>query len=213
MKIYGFSGFGADERIFRKLDLKEHELVFVDWIEPQAKESLQHYALRMAKAIDTTNDFAILGISFGGMIATEIAKASKPKHTILLSTVMVKVEKPALYKMAEMLSLQHLIPYRFLKKYHRIDRYFFGLQHRSDIQLFKRVLLDTDLELLKWGMKAILTWKNTERIHCLRIHGTKDRVIPINKHLKADVVLNGGHLLPLTHPKEIEQAILQELSF
>jgi hypothetical protein len=81
-KIYFISGLGADKRIFSFLDLSFCEPVFVDRITPLKNESLQGYALRLGKNIPG-KDPVIIGISFGGMLATEIAKVNpSPKSSL-----------------------------------------------------------------------------------------------------------------------------------
>ena len=211
MKIYCLSGFGADHRVFRKLQLNNHELIHINWIPPKAKESLKSYASRLAEQIPAEEKSCLLGISFGGMLATEIAKKRQFHHVILLSTIMTRREMRLIYRVLGKAGLYHLLPLQWLKKYHRIDNYFFGLQHRSDIKLFKKVLLDTDFNFLKWGVEAMLKWENNQSIHCTRIHGTKDKIIPAGKLTQVNYFIEGGHLLPLTHPKQIEGILDKEL--
>lgn len=210
MKIYCLSGFGADYRVFRKLQLNNHELIHINWIEPKNKETLQAYAARLVELMLDLENSCLLGISFGGMLAVAIAKQKRLSKVVLLSTIMHRKEMPNRYRILGETGLYRLLPLQWLKKYHRIDNYFFGLQHRSNIKLFKKVLLETDLEFLKWGVEAMLNWKNTETIDCIRIHGTKDKIIPTRKLSQVDYFIDGGHLLPLSHPKELEK-ILEEV--
>lgn len=75
MNVYFISGLGADKRIFSKLTLSaEFDIIHIDWIVPFSKETLVSYAKRLSKVIDVNNPFALIGVSFGGMIAVEIAK-------------------------------------------------------------------------------------------------------------------------------------------
>ena len=39
--IYLFSGLGADERVFQKLDFSNYEVTFVKWIEPIQNEPIE----------------------------------------------------------------------------------------------------------------------------------------------------------------------------
>jgi len=64
MKIYAIPGLGADKRVFEYLHL-DYELVALEWIQPQKRENLKNYALRLAKSIDTSEPYGILGVSFG----------------------------------------------------------------------------------------------------------------------------------------------------
>ena len=40
------------------------------------------YAKRMAGKINTEEEFGILGVSFGGLVAVEMSKILKPKMTV-----------------------------------------------------------------------------------------------------------------------------------
>jgi hypothetical protein len=49
---------------------------------------------------------------------------------------------------------------------------------------------------------AILQWEGlgSVQVRCFRIHGRRDVLIPPPAH--ADLLLDGGHLISMTHPKE-----------
>ncbi|UZR94880.1 hypothetical protein [Chondrinema litorale] len=110
MKIYAISGLGADERVFKYLKL-DCELIPLHWIKPQKNESIESYALRLSKNIDTKQEtFGILGVSFGGLIATEITKVLNPKFTILISSAETKGELRSIYRVFGKTHLIRLIP-------------------------------------------------------------------------------------------------------
>ncbi|MEH6513989.1 MAG: hypothetical protein V7734_12910 [Maribacter arcticus] len=75
MKIFAISGLGADERVFNFLTL-DHEIVPIRWIAPKRKETIIAYSERLIQEykISDENEYAILGVSFGGLIAIEISK-------------------------------------------------------------------------------------------------------------------------------------------
>lgn len=73
MIIYAFSGLGADERVFTFLNLP-YKIKTVNWISPQVNESIELYSKRISTKIDTTTPFALLGVSFGGLVVAEINK-------------------------------------------------------------------------------------------------------------------------------------------
>lgn len=72
-RIYILNGLGADERVFQLLDFSDFSPIFIQWIIPEQNESIENYASRLLQQIDTPNPL-ILGLSFGGMMATEISK-------------------------------------------------------------------------------------------------------------------------------------------
>ena len=95
--IYCISGLGADYRVYDYLNLK-YELVHLNWIAPKNKETIESYAFRLSKFIDIREDFYLIGVSFGGLIATEISKIIRPKFLFLISSVHLKSELPLLYR-------------------------------------------------------------------------------------------------------------------
>ena len=98
MKIYCISGLGADERLFKHLHLPGHELVFVPWITPAKHESIGDYAQHLISIHNMEEGCAVLGVSLGGMVATEIALRIPVAHTILISTIKTCAEAPAYYR-------------------------------------------------------------------------------------------------------------------
>ena len=70
---YLFSGLGADHRAFQYLDVPGYAMIHVKWIEQEKNETLERYVKRLAKQITMPNP-VFIGLSFGGMVAIEVAK-------------------------------------------------------------------------------------------------------------------------------------------
>lgn len=77
-KIYTIGGLGSDHRAFQHLDLNA-ELHVLKWEQPQQKQSLSDYALRMSKQIEVGFEGWLIDVSFGGIVAQEIAKLNPLK--------------------------------------------------------------------------------------------------------------------------------------
>lgn len=210
-RVYFISGLGADRRAFRKLTFPtDFELVHLDWIPPLTKESLEDYANRMALGIDTSKPFYLIGLSFGGMLATEISRKLNPLHTFIISSAPVFKELPWYYRLAGVLSLQKLVPLSLMKKGNGIGLTFLGAKTHDERMLLKQLIADSDPVFMKWALTCILTWRNRERPSNLtHIHGTADRILPI-KYYKPDVVVNGGgHFMVYANATEISNYIIQ----
>ncbi|SER45311.1 alpha/beta hydrolase [Pedobacter rhizosphaerae] len=150
MNVYLISGLGADRRIFGKLKFPENTVInHIDWIPPQPKEKLANYAQRLSEIIDPSKPFAIIGVSFGGMIAVEIAKVLSPVVTIIISSSLKSSHLPISYQLAGKLNLLPLIPASLLKSSNKLTQnYFFGIKTAVEKKLLSKIVNDTDAQFL-----------------------------------------------------------------
>jgi len=206
MKVYFISGLAADCRVFKYVQLPDgFEKIFIDWIPPGPAESLQSYSLRLAEVIDTTEQFALVGLSMGGMIATEIAKVHPPAACILLCSVPTHLHMPGYYKWAFTLKLHKLVPIGLLKKASMLKRGFTP-DTASDKALLKTVIKDSDPAFIRWAMHAILSWQNeTIPASLWHIHGTKDEILPIRYTKPTHVIEGGNHLMIMSKAEPLNE--------
>jgi pimeloyl-ACP methyl ester carboxylesterase len=92
-ELYIFSGLGADERVFQQLDFSGFSTTFIKWIVPQDTETIENYATRLLDQITTTKP-TLIGLSFGGLIAVEVAKQIDTEKVILIASAKTKNEIP-----------------------------------------------------------------------------------------------------------------------
>lgn len=210
MKIYGISGLGADQRVFKYLKL-DCEFIPIDWITPLKKESIENYALRLAQVIDTNETFGILGVSFGGLVATEISKKLNPKLTILISTAEINKELPTIYRLFGQTGIINWMPKQLFDPPRFLAHWIFGTQRKK---LLNAILEDTDLTFAKWAIQELLTWKNIEKISNprLKISGTKDKLIPPSSSENTFLIENGEHFMIVDKAVEISRIINNELN-
>jgi pimeloyl-ACP methyl ester carboxylesterase len=212
-RIYFISGLGADRRAFRELKFpRQFELVHLDWIPPLQNESLAGYADRLTKKIDTSEPFYLVGLSFGGMLATEIAKKLNPIHTFLISSIPVFKDLPWYYRTAGALSLEKLVPLSLFKKGNNIGLKFLGAKTDDEKALLKQLVLDSDPAFMKWALTAILNWRNVQRPkNITNIHGTADHILP-HRYTNPDVLIpGGGHFMVYADAEEMMKIILPKL--
>ena len=209
-KVYFISGLGADKRAFSFLDLSFCEPIFIEWIKPLKKESLQHYALRLKDQIKEPAAI-IVGVSFGGMLATEMAKSDSTIRAIIISSNKVKKEFPKFFLAGKYIPLYKWMPSSLLKKAAIFRRLFFGPAGEKQKKIFRQILNDTDTTFTKWAVYSILHWENSfVPDNLIHIHGTSDKLLPF-RLVKADFSINKGtHLMIMNHPGEIS-AILKNV--
>ncbi|MBK7009795.1 MAG: alpha/beta hydrolase [Saprospiraceae bacterium] len=210
-ELYIFSGLGADERVFQRLDFSGFPTTFVKWVIPQASETIEHYATRLLDQITTTKP-TLIGLSFGGLIAVEVAKQIDTEKVILIASAKTKDEVPFYYRFAGQLGLHQLLPTRLLKSSNVITNWFFGTNCTFDKQLLKQILIDTDLTFLNWAIDKVARWTNqTQTKNIFHIHGTSDRILPIKFVNCNSTVKNGGHLMTINKADELNNILRQQL--
>jgi len=210
-ELYIFSGLGADERVFQRLDFSDFTTTFIKWIVPQDNETIENYAKRLLDQITTTKP-TLIGLSFGGLIAVEVAKQIDTEKVILIASAKTKKEIPFYYRLAGQLGLHKFLPIRLLKSSNFITNWFFGTSSTFDKQLLKQILIDTDPTFLKWAIDKLAKWTNvTYTKSIFHIHGTSDKILPlafVNSNVK---IINGGHLMTLNKAEELNKILLQQL--
>ena len=208
MKVYFIPGLGADYRIFNHVRLPEgFEPVFMHWKQPLPGESLEDYSQRMGAEIDVEEPFVLIGLSMGGMIATEISKQVKPKKLILLSSVGTRKELPQYFNYVHKYNLHHLIPAKVFTSASIIKR-LFTAESREDKALLREIIRDTDPSFVRWAMDAILNWKNEEEPErCYHIHGDRDEILPLKYTHATHVVHKGTHMMVLNRADELNRLL------
>jgi pimeloyl-ACP methyl ester carboxylesterase len=210
-KIYCISGLGADEKIFKNLELSGYELHHISWMRPHSGETIENYASRMAARIEE-DDAILLGVSFGGMIGIEIARQRSLKKLILVSSIKSVEEQPRWMKVAGKLKLNKVLPTKSLKLTERIDNRRLGVSNDEELQMARYYRKNADTVYVEWAVNEILNWKNDwVPANIVHIHGDSDKIFPAKK-IKAHYMLKGAtHFMIYNRAKEISDCIKGEL--
>lgn len=210
--VYCISGLGADDMIFNGYNLGCFQLQYISWLQPFKNETLESYSERMGEVIVDDNA-VILGVSFGAMIAIEIAKKKKIQKLILISTAKTKDELPFWMKITGKLNLHKALLIKSIKLTERFDNRQLGIKTKEEALIAKKYRKSGNKEMLRWGVDKVLNWKNEylppKYIH---IHGSDDRVFPIKNAVPTHIIKEGSHIMVLNKKNEIQKIILDELS-
>ena len=211
MKVYFLSGLGADKSVFQFLDLSWCTPVFIDWIPPLKNETLPAYALRLRNQF-IPGEAVVVGLSFGGMLATEIAKADPAARIILLSSAKSRFEIPSYYRSGKVLPLHSVIPAAVQQWFMLRIRGLMGINSPEAVQVYQNLIRNSNTAFNSWAVQAILQWKNTIVPSNIRhVHGTRDLILPY-KLVKPDItVQGGGHLMLMEQAAEISAILRQEV--
>lgn len=208
-RIFFFTGLGADERAFAYLKITPpFPKVYVSWLTPEENESMAGYCLRLAKHYHIKNGDVLIGLSFGGMVATEINRHIEPALTILISSAATRQELPLPYRMAGKTGIYRLIPEKTLHKPGKLKYFLFGLQKPQQRRLFDEIVMQSDVTFVRWAIRQVVTWNNTERPQRLvKIHGTSDRILPLHKPSTDFIILGGSHFLTWEKADEVSDIL------
>lgn len=199
-----FSGLGADSSIFLSQSFEFPQLRVPRWIPPREDELLPNYCERLAKEIAIDGPCWIGGASFGGIVALEMARLLKPQGVILIGSVRNPSELP--WKVKGFRWAQFLIPWIPVKLLQTIAGKMFVAKRSTTPQTSLMMqFANSNPEVLKWSLRQLLRWNTAPAVECpvFRIHGTRDWMIPLGKTRADQVVVGGGHVLSLTHPRQV----------
>lgn len=213
--IYFISGLGADERIFEQLTLPPGiSVVYLPWLSPLPGEAMDAYAQRMCAGIDTSQPFYLAGLSFGGMVATEMLRYVQPEKTILISSAACRYELPALYRFAGAVGLHRLLTVKLAANASLLVSYFFQLKTPAQRKMVQQMMRTTNPQLFQWSVHSIVKWQRKEAPeNIIRIHGTADRTLPPVKNRNYQyLVKNGSHFMIASKAQEISALLAQILN-
>jgi len=204
-ELFLLSGLGTDKRIFDFLDLTGYNVHHVVWTKPGDKQSLADYAKMILPQI-TKQKPILVGVSFGGMIALEIAKLIEVEKIILISSAKTSSAIPPYFKVMSMLKLQRLMPSSAIKRPNEILFWLFGIDREEHRNLLTSIMEATDEKFFSWAIETIPHWQHNAVIdRVVQIHGTKDRILSFQT---ADFTIKGGgHFMIVSRAKEISDII------
>lgn len=209
--IYAIPGLGTTKDLFRYLDLYDTELRTLDWPLLEEGETMRSLAEKMAKGIDDTEQFYLMGVSFGGMLCSEISLIKKPVKTILISSCKCRKELPFFLRWFRYFPLHKLVSESQHRKLAKRSRRLLGFE-RSFITDFHKMIDSMEENCFKRSINCVVNWKqsNCSRHDIIHIHGTGDRLIPYMS-VKCDYsIRNGSHAMVVNRAEEVSK-ILNEI--
>ncbi len=205
--IYCISGFGADERVFSKLDFTGHTMHFIPWLIPGKKENLTAYASRMSENIHHANPI-LIGLSFGGIMSIEIAKTTAIDKIILISSAKTFHEIPLWMRLLGKFKLDKIFPLKSFSLIEPLENYNLGIENEEELKLVREYRKNIGQQYTNWATHQIINWKNEWKpSNLVHIHGGKDHIFPI-RNIKADYVIeNGGHFMIMNRAEKVNNIL------
>ncbi|MBI9056108.1 MAG: alpha/beta hydrolase [Bacteroidales bacterium] len=213
--IYFIPGQGSDKRIFDSLKIESnYKVKHLKYDTLDKKMPLVELANRLSSVIDTTEKFALIGVSLGGMISAELSEIVNPEKVIIISSAKNRKELPFRYKFQRIIPLFEIFPARVIYWGAKILQPLVEPDRNKYKEAFKSMLYRKKPKYLKRTARMIIRWKRESNLKkIIHIHGTKDHTIPIRNVKNPDYIIeNGSHMMTLTRAKEISLILNKELS-
>jgi pimeloyl-ACP methyl ester carboxylesterase len=197
--IHALPGMGANRQMYPPPWMTLPEFVAHDWTRFSGEKSLADIAQSMCAARNICDGDSIVGASLGGMVACEIAKIRRIKMLFLVGSATRKEEINTVLSILS--PLIHVAPIDWL-------RFSAGKIPGELAQMFA----EAEAPFLRAMSSAIFEWQGSvgSATQVYRIHGKKDLVIPPPPH--PDLLLDGGHLISMTHPVHCVEFIKAKVS-
>ncbi|MBA2613224.1 MAG: hypothetical protein H0U95_14740 [Bacteroidetes bacterium] len=210
--IYAIPGLGTTKELFRNISIPNFEIKVLDWPLPKPNYTLRDYSQQFLQQINTTKAVNLMGVSFGGMLCSEIATQLKTNKVILISTCKDNSEFPFLLKLLKVLPIHKLIPDKLFRLLAGTKRRFLGFEKSFD-KIFFEMIGQMPENYFYCCINYIIKWDKKENgSEFIRIHGTADKLLTNNKNDKWHLIKNGSHAMVLTKSTEINQILNHEFN-
>ena len=184
--IHALPGMGADRRMFPLPWNCLPHFAAHDWVRPTGEKTLQDIAASMCVAKGIRDGDVLVGASLGGMVACEITKIRNIRALYLVGSAIRKEEVNGL--LAALHPLAQVAPLDWLQ----VSA---GQMPTQLADMFSKA----DAGFVRTMCSAIFDWEGlgSTPVNVFRIHGKHDLIIP--PPANADLLLDGGHLIAMSH--------------
>ena len=182
---YVLPGMGASSAMYSREWKALDGYLFIDWPCGFKGKTIGELAECVVSTHSIRKSDSVIGSSLGGMVAGEIANQMDVKHLVLIGSAKQKEEVSRV--LALLSPLIDFAPIEFVRRAAgKVPEELAQMFHESD-PVFVRNMC-----------RAIFRWEGfSGDSRLFRIHGVCDRIIPCPTD--ADVLLDGGHLIAMTH--------------
>ncbi|MEN8249404.1 MAG: alpha/beta hydrolase [Bacteroidota bacterium] len=207
--VYLVPGQGADYRLYKNLELDSSFLIRnINHIIPEKGWSMRDYAETLSQQIDTTRKFIIIGVSFGGMLATEMNEFLRPAKTIIISSAKSQDELPWHYTFQKKIPIYKIVPGSVSKLGAMVLQPLVEPASKQDKETFRAMLKDKNPDYMKRTIAMIIEWdKENYNEDIIHIHGEKDHTLPVRNVKYNYLIEEGSHMIVLTKGEEISELV------
>ena len=150
-----------------------------------------------------------MGLSFGGLVAQQIADILKPDYVILISSFRTKDDLKIQFSSGLKLKLHKLMPEMKSEFIGTIVANYLNSGTNQSKSALKAMLSSTDMKLMKWSLEKIYEQNNPLAIDVKKysLIGSIDRVVKPWKIESTYLVEGGSHFMVYDKAEEISDII------
>ena len=206
-------GLGADARLFDPQRVDFPDLISPPWLDPERGESLSAYASRMATRVRDLlppdhGPLILGGVSFGGMLAAEMAPLLKPHAVVLIGSALHPGEIAVSLRLMAMAGrwmpapsgpAARVMARTFIRR--------LGPMTREQRRFLETMVDAVPYSFLQWATGAIFGWGGVCKVasKLVRLHGEHDRIIPFPRAHLVHKIVGAGHLPSVSHADEVNR--------
>lgn len=211
--LFFISGLGADHRAFDRIKLEGYEQTHLPWIVPEWKDTIHSYARKMAEPILKAENPIVIGLSLGGILASEMTTFMPNLKVILVSSIKSHEERSTILKLGRAFPIQSLLPPNTMQKFAFLWEMAQKKRLKGDGKHMVQMFKDQDDKFMRWAILHAPKWRGKgDETRIAHIHGTADRMFPFHRIKNPITVQGGTHLMVYINGDEVTKLIQQELN-
>ena len=188
-------GMMADHRLLAAQQAEFPNLLVPSWPQHFPSDTIDTFAERLADTIRPVGQCVVGGVSFGGIVALELARHLDSLGCILISSIRSPAELPLHIRV---LRPAGLLPQPAFNALTFAATRAFGRSTKRGAQRRTNRMLASPF--FSWATRATLRWKGCNPgVPISQIHGDCDRTFPVELTVPDQVVIGAGHMLVATH--------------
>jgi len=208
-KQYFIPGLGANERVFEELGDFGTEKIMIQWLKNDGDESLRVYSQRIIDQYGITNSDIIVGLSFGGLIAQQIAEILGTSYVILISSFISKSQLRPMFTYGLKFRLHKLMPEMKATWISEIVANYLNSGTSKSRPLLTEMIEATDMKLMKWSIRKIYEQDEVigNQTRKYNLIGKKDRIVSTWLNDSTFEIEGGTHFMVYDHAEEVSEII------
>lgn len=201
MRAIFLPGVGVDGRLFRP----QRELPFPfdvpPWLPVRRREPLAAYARRFAESVGRAD--LLVGVSFGGVLAQELASRVGARLVVGIATGRHRRDVPRLLRFAELVA-RNIAPLTTAPGRLAVQARLFGGLTPRQARLMVSMMKESSPEFVREAARMVCGWEGCPAACPSRfLHGREDLIMR-PRTFQPDVWIEGaGHLVNLTHARRV----------